>query len=82
MLEKIKDDFKKFIENESKDINYDLFKDYFNFSVSNALAKQLYETKNKNKNNVLVELINNRWSDLKHEIEKISEDEKNPEKNK
>ena len=73
---------KKFIENESKDINYDLLKDYFNFSVSNALAKQLYETKNKNKNNVLVELIKNRWSDLKDEIEKISEDEKNPEKNK
>ena len=72
--------FLKHIENESKDINYDLFKDYFNFSVSNALAKQLYETKNKKKNNVLVELIKNRWSDLKDETEKISEDEKNPEK--
>ena len=57
-----------------------MFKDYFNFSVSNALAKQLYETKNKKKNNVLVELIKNRWSDLKDETEKISEDEKNPEK--
>ena len=57
-----------------------MFKDYLNFSVSNALAKQLYETKNKNKNNVLVELIKNRWSDLKDETEKISEDEKNPEK--
>ena len=79
----MKDHFTKFIEyieNESKDINYDLFKDYFNFSVSNALAKQLYETKNKKKNNVLVELIKNRWSDLKDETEKISEDEKNPEK--
>ena len=57
-----------------------MFKDYLNFSVSNALAKQLYETKNKKKNNVLVELIKNRWSDLKDETEKISEDEKNPEK--
>ena len=34
-LEKIKDSFKKFIkyiENESKGINYDLFKDYFDFA--------------------------------------------------
>ena len=52
--EKIKDDFKKFIEyieNESKGINYNLFKNYFNFVVPNALVKKLYETKNKNKNN-------------------------------
>ena len=57
-LEKIKHDYKKFIkyiENESKGINYDLFKDYFNFLVPSALAKKLYETKNKNKNNKLVE---------------------------
>ena len=40
--EKIKDEFKKFIkyvENESTDINYDLFKDCFNFVVLSALAK-------------------------------------------
>ena len=51
--EEIKDDYKKFIEyieNESKGINYDLFKDYFDLEVSSALATQLYETKNKNKN--------------------------------
>ena len=43
-LEKIKDDYKKFIkyiENESKGINYDLFKDYFNFLVPSALAKKI-----------------------------------------
>ena len=42
--EKIKDDFKKiikYIENESKGINYDLFKDYFDFSVPSALAKKI-----------------------------------------
>ena len=47
-LGKIKDDFKKFIEyfeNESKGINYDLFKDYLNYLVHSALAKKLYETK-------------------------------------
>ena len=62
-LEKIKNDFKKFIkyiENESVGINYDLFKHYFNFAVPGALAKRLYETKNKEKNNKLVKEIKNR----------------------
>ena len=39
---------KKFTEcigKESKDINYDLFKTYFNFSLPSALAKQFHETK-------------------------------------
>ena len=42
-LEKIKHDFKKFIEyieNESKGINYDLFKDYFDLVVPSVLAKK------------------------------------------
>ena len=34
-----------------------MFKDYFNFIVPSALVKKLYETKNKNKNNKLVEEI-------------------------
>ena len=50
-------------------------KDYFNSVVPSALAKKLFETKNKNKNNKLVEVIKNRWSDLNDEIEKLSEDE-------
>ena len=82
-LEKIKDDYKKFIkyiENESKDINYDLFKDYFNLVAPTVLTKKLCETKNKNKNNELVELIKVRWSNLKDVIEKMSEDEIKTEK--
>ena len=78
-LEKIKDDFKKFIkyiEKESKSINYYLFKDYFDVLVPSALAKKLYETKNTNKNNELVEAIKNRWSNLKDKIKKMSEAEK------
>ena len=84
--EELKDDVKKFIEyveNESKKINYDLFKNYFNFVVPKALAKQLYATKDKNKNDKLVEEIKNRWSNLTDEAEKMSEDEKeteNPDK--
>ena len=50
-------------------------KDYLNSVVPSALAKKLFETKNKNKNNKLVEVIKNRWSDLNDEIEKLSEDE-------
>ena len=36
-------------ENESKSIDYDLFKKHFNFAVSSASAKQLYERKNRKK---------------------------------
>ena len=82
-LEKIKDDYKKcikYIENELKNINYDLLKDYFDLVVTSALAKKLYEAKNKNKNNELVELIKVRWSNLKDVIEKMSEDEIKTEK--
>ena len=71
--------FKKFIEyieKESVDINYDLFKEYFNFSLPTALAKKPYEIKNENKNHELVKAIKNNWSHLKDEIKKISEDEK------
>ena len=78
-LKKIKDDYNKcfkYIEDKSMGINYDLFEDYFNCSVPSALGKKLYETKDKNKNNDLVELIKVRWSNLKDEFEKISEDEK------
>ena len=53
-----------------------MFKDYFNFIVPGALVKMIYETKNKNKNHNLVEGIKNRRSNLKDEVEKMSEDEK------
>ena len=45
----------------------------FNFAVPSALVKQLFETKNRKKNNGLVNVIK---SDLKDEIKKMSEDEK------
>ena len=52
-----------------------MFRDYFDLVVPSALAKKLFETKNKNKNNELVELIKVRWSNLKDEIKKMSKDE-------
>ena len=45
------------------------------FSSTTVLAKQLYETKDKKKNNDLVNVIKSRLCDLKDEIEKMSEDE-------
>ena len=35
--------FIEYIENESKDINYDLFKDYFNFVVPSTLTKKFVQ---------------------------------------
>ena len=72
--------FIKHIENESKDINYDLLKKHFFIAVPSVLIKELYETKNRKKNNELVNVIKSRLSDLKDEIKEMSEDEKEIEK--
>ena len=72
-------EFIEYFENKSKTIDYNLFKEYFNFEVPSALAKKLFETKKK-ENNELVKLIRVRWSNLKDETEKMSEDEKETEK--
>ena len=71
----------KYIENDSKGINLDIFEKYFNFAViPSSLTKQLYKIKNKNKNNESVNLIKSGLSDLKDEIKEMSEDEKKIEK--
>ena len=70
----------EYAEDKSKGINYELFKKYFYSSLPSALVKKLYETKNKNENNELVNVIKSRLIDLKDEIEKMSEEEKKIEK--
>ena len=50
------------------------------FEVPHALPKKLYKRKTKKENNQLVKLIKVRWINLKDEIKKISEDEKETEK--
>ena len=66
----------KYVKNESKDINYNLFKDYFNFVVPSTLRKKLYEIKNKKESNKLVNVIKIGLSDLKDKNKEMSEDEK------
>ena len=68
------------IENKSKTINYNLFKEYFKFESPTDLTKQLFKTKNENKNNDLVNVIKSELIDLKKEIEKASEEEIKTEK--
>ena len=70
----------EYIENKSKTIDYNLFKEYFDFEVPTVLAKKLYKTKDEKKNNDLVELIKIRWSNLTDEIKKMSEGGKETEK--
>ena len=53
-----------------------MFKEYFNFESPIILTKKLFETKDKKKNNDLIESIKARWSSLKDETEKMSEDKK------
>ena len=57
-----------------------MFKKHFNFVVPSALIKQLYKIKNRKKSNELVNVIKSGLSDLKDEIKKMSEDEKEIEK--
>ena len=58
-----------------------MFEKHFNFLVPTVLAKKiLFETRDKNKNNDFVKQIKIRWSNLKDEIKKMSEDEKETEK--
>ena len=68
--------FSKYIEKKWKGISYDLFKKDFDFETPTQLTKNLFEIKDKTKNNDFVEEIKKRWSKLKDDIEKMSEDEK------
>ena len=70
----------KYIEDESKEINYELFENYFNFVAPTFLTKKLYEIKNKKENNKLVNLIKSGLIDLKNKIKEMSEDGKEAEK--
>ena len=73
--EKTKEEIERFINNsinlierESKGINNDLCKKHFDFATPIDLAKNIFETKDANKNVELAEEIKNRWSNSKDKI--------------
>ena len=53
----------------------ELFEKHFHFSAPTVLAKELFETTDKNKNIKFVNVIKSGLHDLKDEIKKMSEDE-------
>ena len=53
-----------------------MFEKHFSNVVPSVLAKKLFETKDKNKNNNFVNVIKSGLRDLKDEIKKMSADEK------
>ena len=61
---------------DEKDINLDLFREYFNYQSLSNMLKDVYDT-NKKENKELRDTIKRGLSDLENEIKKISEDEKN-----
>ena len=67
--------FFEYIQKKSKNINYELFKDYFKFLAPTILEKKLFEIKDKNKYNKLVNVIKSGLTDLENEIKKTSKEE-------
>ena len=63
--------FPKKKNKQTKDLNNDLFKTYFNFLAPIDWETKLFKTKDKKKNREFVEEIKDRWSRLKDEIEKL-----------
>ena len=59
---------------EEADINGELFKNYFKFQMPSVMFKNLYNLNDREKNNLLVNTIKSRLSDLKNEIKKMSKD--------
>ena len=59
-----------------KIINMELFKKHVNLPSPILILKNLYNVDNREKNNELVNIIKSGLSDLKDEIENMSENEK------
>ena len=70
------DEFKKYITEKEAKINKELFNKHFHYQTPSALLKDLYKINDKEKNRLLVSVINTGLKDLKKEITKMSEEEK------
>ena len=57
-----------------------IFNKHFHYQIPFALLKDLYKTNDKEKNRVLVNVINSEIQDLNKKIETMSKDEKETEK--
>ena len=68
-------EFTELIIKEEANINGELFKNYFKFQMPSAMSKALYNLNDREKNNLLVDIIKSGLSDLKNEIKKMSEEE-------
>ena len=66
----------KQIIDEETDINEELFKKYFNFQRPSDMLTYINKTNDIEKNNKLVNMINSGLKDLKKEIKKMPEKEK------
>ena len=57
--------FNKWVNKQETKINKELFKKYFSFQTPSALLKELDKTNDKEKNRLLVSVINSGLKDLK-----------------
>ena len=57
--------FNKWVSKQETNINKELFKNHFSFQTPSALLKELYKTNDKEKNRLLVSVINSGLRDLK-----------------
>ena len=72
--------FNESIIKEETGINRELFNKHCHYQTPPTLLKDLYKTNNKEKNSLLVSVINSGLKDLEEKIKKMSGDEKKIEK--
>ena len=72
--------FNEWINEKETGINSELFKKYFKFQRPSDMLKFVFKTNDKKKNSKLANVIKSELSDLKNEIENMSEEEKEIEK--
>ena len=69
-------EFNKWVNKQETSMNKELFKNHFSFQTPSALLKELYKTNDKEKNRLLVSVINSGLKDLKEKIKEMSKERK------
>ena len=65
----------KLVIRKGEIINKELFKKYFGFQSLIDMQRELYKTKNTDKNKKLAQLIKNALVDLRNQMEEMPDDE-------